>query len=293
MVSRFGLVAFASSLDQIGPFALSVEDTALLLEVIAGYDPYDSTSAPRQFPALSQVLKENEGKKFRIGIPKEYFEHKLHSEVSKNFDEIVILLKKLGHEVKEVSLPHTKYALAVYYIVAPAEAASNLARYDGVKYGLRVEGKSLAEMYKKSRGEGFGREVKRRIMLGTYALSAGYYEAFYLKASKVRTLIKQDFLKAFEEVDLLLTPVSPTPPFKLGEKISDPLQMYLSDIFTIPVNLAGLPSLSLPSGFTSDNLPLGVQVIGSYFKDDLVLSLAYQLEKELNLETIPPILKDL
>jgi len=293
MVSRFGLVAFASSLDQIGPFALNVEDTALLLEVISRHDPYDSTSAPKQFPALSQVLKENEGKKFRIGIPKEYFEHKLDSEVSKNFDEIVMLLKKLGHEVKEVSLPRTKYALAVYYIVAPAEAASNLARYDGVKYGLRVEGKSLAEMYKKSRAEGFGREVKRRIMLGTYALSAGYYEAFYLKASRVRTLIKQDFLKAFEEVDLLLTPVSPTPPFKLGEKISDPLQMYLSDIFTIPVNLAGLPGLSLPSGFTSDNLPLGVQVIGPHFKDDHVLSLAYQIEKELNLEAIPPIIKAL
>ena len=293
LVSRFGLVAFASSLDQIGPFALNIEDTALLLEVISGHDPYDSTSAPREVPHFTQIIQENANTKFRVGIPKEYLEHKLHPEVGKNIEEMISLLKRLGHEVKEVSLPHTKYAISVYYIIAPAEAASNLARYDGVKYGLRVEGKSLIEMYKKSRAEGFGREVKRRIMLGTYALSAGYYDAFYLKASKVRTLIKQDFLKAFEEVDLILTPVSPTPPFKLGEKTSDPLQMYLSDIFTIPVNLAGLPGLSLPSGFTKDGLPLGVQVIGPHFRDDLVLSLGYQIEKELNLETIPPIVKAL
>jgi aspartyl-tRNA(Asn)/glutamyl-tRNA(Gln) amidotransferase subunit A len=242
---------------------------------------------------FTQILQENANSPFRVGIPKEYFEHELHPEVGKNIEEMISLLKRLGHEVKEVSLPHTKYAISVYYIIAPAEAASNLARYDGVKYGLRVEGKSLIEMYKKSRAEGFGREVKRRIMLGTYALSAGYYDAFYLKASKVRTLIKQDFLKAFEEVDLILSPVSPTPPFKLGEKTSDPLQMYLSDIFTIPVNLAGLPGLSLPSGFTKEGLPLGVQIIGPLFGDDLVLSLGYQMERELNLEVIPPILKAL
>ena len=293
LVSRFGLVAFASSLDQIGPFALNIEDAALLLEVISGHDPYDSTSAPREVPSFTQILQENANSKFRVGIPKEYFEHELHPEVGKNIEEMISLLKRLGHEVKEVSLPHTKYAISVYYIIAPAEAASNLARYDGVKYGLRVGGKSLIEMYKKSRAEGFGREVKRRIMLGTYALSAGYYDAFYLKASKVRTLIKQDFLKAFEEVDLILTPVSPTPPFKLGEKTADPLQMYLSYIFTIPVNLAGLPGLSLPSGFTKEGLPLGVQIIGPHFGDDLVLSLGYQMERELNLEVIPPILKGL
>ncbi len=292
LVSRFGLVAFASSLDQIGPFGLTVEDTALLLEVIAGHDTYDSTSAKVDMPSFTQRLKEGKKVKFKIGVPKEYLLDGLHPEVEQNFKEMLSLLIKLGHQVKEISLPHTKYAVAVYYIIAPAEAASNLARYDGVKYGLRVEGRNLLEMYKKSRAHGFGREVKRRIMLGTYALSAGYYEAFYLKASKVRTLIKQDFLEAFKEVDLLVTPVSPTPPFKLGEKTADPLQMYLSDIFTIPVNLAGLPGLSLPSGYTQTGLPLGLQIIGAHFKDDLVLTLAYQLEKALSLTNIPPLIKE-
>jgi len=291
LVSRFGLVAFASSLDQIGPFGITVEDTALLLQIIAGHDPKDSTSAPIEIPDFLKFIKENEKTSYKIGLPKEYFESEIDTEMTKIISEIIEKLKT-KHDIKEISLPHTEYAVATYYIIAPAEASSNLARYDGVKYGFRVEAKNLIEMYKKSRALGFGKEVKRRIMLGTYALSAGYYDAFYLKASKVRTLILQDFLNAFKEVDLILTPVTPTPPFKIGEKIFDPLQMYLSDIFTIPVNLAGLPGISIPIGLTSNNLPVGVQVIGPHFKDELVLSLAYQIEKEVNMKFIPPILKN-
>ncbi len=291
LVSRFGLVAFASSLDQIGPFATTVEDTAYLLQIIAGHDRRDSTSAPVSVPDFLKVIRENEKTSFKIGLPKECFEGKIDEEMAKVIFEVIEKLKK-KHEVKEISLPHTEYAVATYYIIAPAEAFSNLARYDGVKYGFRAESKNLIEMYKKSRALGFGKEVKRRIMLGAYALSAGYYDAFYLKASKVRTLILQDFLSAFKEVDLILTPVSPTPPFKIGEKISDPLQMYLSDIFTIPVNLAGLPGISIPVGLTSNNLPVALQIIGNQFKDDLVLSLAYQVEKEVDMKFIPPILKN-
>ncbi len=291
-VSRYGLVAFASSLDQIGPFATNVEDTALLLQIISGHDPKDSTSAPFDVPDYLQFIKKNENTSYKIGLPKEYFEGGIDKEMAKVIEDLIEKLKK-KHQIKEISLPHTEYAVATYYIIAPAEASSNLARYDGVKYGFRAEAKSLMEMYKKSRALGFGREVKRRIMLGTYALSAGYYDAFYLKASKVRTLITQDFLKAFEEVDLILTPVSPTPPFKIGEKIADPLQMYLSDIFTIPVNLAGVPGLSLPIGLTSNDLPVGLQIIGPHFKDELVLSLAYQIEKEVNTKFIPKILKSI
>ncbi|MCD6489216.1 MAG: Asp-tRNA(Asn)/Glu-tRNA(Gln) amidotransferase subunit GatA [Thermodesulfobacterium sp.] len=290
-VSRFGLVAFASSLDQIGPFATTVEDTALLLQVIAGHDPKDSTSAPVEVPDFLESIKANEKTSFTIGLPKEYFESEIDPEMNKIILEIIEKLKK-KHKIKELSLPHTEYAVATYYIIAPAEAFSNLARYDGVKYGFRAESSNLIEMYKKSRALGFGKEVKRRIMLGAYALSAGYYDAFYLKASKVRTLILHDFLEAFKEVDLILTPVTPTPPFKIGEKISDPLQMYLSDIFTIPVNLAGLPGISVPVGLTSDNLPVAVQVIGPHFRDELVLSLAYQIEKEVNKKFIPSILNE-
>ncbi|MGC9016810.1 MAG: Asp-tRNA(Asn)/Glu-tRNA(Gln) amidotransferase subunit GatA [Caldimicrobium sp.] len=291
LVSRFGLVAFASSLDQIGPFGLTVEDTALLLQAIAGNDPKDSTSAEIEIPNYLEFIENNLNTTFKIGLPKEYFSYDIDPEITKYLEKTIEILKK-RHTMVEISLPHTKYAVATYYIIAPAEASSNLARYDGVKYGFRAEAKSLLEMYKKSRGLGFGKEVKRRIMLGTYALSAGYYDAYYLKASKVRTLIKEDFEKAFKEVDLILTPTTPTPPFRLGEKISDPLQMYLSDIFTIPVNLAGLPALSLPVGLTTDNLPVGVQIIGPQFKDELVLALAYQIEKDLSLKFIPPILKD-
>nr|WP_156955552.1 Asp-tRNA(Asn)/Glu-tRNA(Gln) amidotransferase subunit GatA [Thermodesulfobacterium hydrogeniphilum] len=290
-VSRFGLVAFASSLDQIGPFGVNVEDTALLLQIISGHDPKDSTSAPFEVPDYIEFIKDNEKTSYKIGLPKEYFEGSTDKEITQIIENLINKLKK-KHTIKEISLPHTEYAVATYYIIAPAEASSNLARYDGVKYGFRAEAKNLIEMYKKSRAFGFGKEVKRRIMLGTYALSAGYYDAFYLKASKVRTLITQDFLKAFKEVDLILTPVTPTPPFKIGEKISDPLQMYLSDIFTIPVNLAGVPGISLPIGLTSNNLPIGLQIIGPHFKDELVLSLAYQIEKEVNTKFIPPVVKN-
>jgi aspartyl-tRNA(Asn)/glutamyl-tRNA(Gln) amidotransferase subunit A len=291
LVSRFGLVAFASSLDQIGPFGLTVEDTAYLLQIIAGYDPRDSTSAPIDVPDFLKSIKENEKTSYKIGLPKEYFEGEIDAEMTKIILEIIERLKN-KHHIKEINLPHTEYAVATYYIIAPSEAFSNLARYDGVKYGFRAEAKNLIEMYKKSRALGFGKEVKRRIMLGAYSLSAGYYDAFYLKASKVRTLILQDFLEAFKEVDLILAPVTPTPPFKIGEKISDPLQMYLSDIFTIPVNLAGLPGISVPVGLTSNNLPVAIQVIGPHFKDEHVLSLAYQIEKEVNMKFIPPILKN-
>jgi aspartyl-tRNA(Asn)/glutamyl-tRNA(Gln) amidotransferase subunit A len=268
-----------------------VEDTALLLQAIAGHDPRDSTSADLDIPDYLQFIENNLHTSFKIGLPKEYLSYDLEPEITRFLEKTMEILKK-KHTLVEISLPHTKYAVATYYIIAPAEASSNLARYDGVKYGFRAEAKNLIEMYKKSRGLGFGKEVKRRIMLGTYALSAGYYDAYYLKASKVRTLIKEDFERAFKEVDLILTPTSPTPPFKLGEKISDPLQMYLSDIFTIPVNLAGLPALSLPAGLTENNLPIGVQIIGPQFKDELVLALAYQLEKELSLKLIPTIIKD-
>uniref|UniRef100_A0A7C4NU11 Glutamyl-tRNA(Gln) amidotransferase subunit A n=1 Tax=Thermodesulfobacterium geofontis TaxID=1295609 RepID=A0A7C4NU11_9BACT len=291
LVSRFGLVAFASSLDQIGPFGLTVEDTAYLLQIIAGHDPKDSTSAPIDVPDFLKSIRENEKTSYKIGLPKEYFEGEIDAEMTKIILEIIEKLKS-KHHIKEINLPHTEYAVATYYIIAPSEAFSNLARYDGVKYGFRAEAKSLIEMYKKSRALGFGKEVKRRIMLGAYSLSAGYYDAFYLKASKVRTLILQDFLEAFKEVDLILAPVTPTPPFKIGEKISDPLQMYLSDIFTIPVNLAGLPGISIPVGLTSNNLPVAIQVIGPHFKDEHVLSLAYQIEKEVNMKFIPPILRD-
>jgi len=290
-VSRFGLVAFASSLDQIGPITTCVEDAALLLEVISGHDPRDSTSAPVEVPKYTQVIKQNQTKKYSVGLPKkEFFEGKLDPEVERVLSEVIDLLKK-EHELKEVSLPHTKYAVATYYIIAPSEASSNLARYDGVKYGFRAKAQGLIDMYKKTRAQGFGKEVKRRIMIGTYSLSAGYYDAFYLKASKVRTLIMNDFVKAFKDVDLILTPVSPTPAFKIGEKVSDPLQMYLSDIFTIPVNLAGIPGISIPAGFTKDGLPVGIQILGPHFKDEEVLSLAYQVEQALNLDTVPPVVR--
>lgn len=291
LVSRFGLVAFASSLDQIGPLALNVEDTAILFQIIAGYDPKDSTSAPVSIDNLLSLIEKNSQTSLRIGLPKEYLTGDLHPEIQEALETCLSILRK-KHTLKEISLPHTKYAVATYYIIAPAEASSNLARYDGIRYGFRFESKNLLELYKKSRAQGFGKEVKRRIMLGTYALSAGYYDAYYLKASKVRTLIKRDFEEAFKEVDLIISPTTPTPPFKLGEKVADPLQMYLSDIFTIPVSLAGLPGLSLPVGLTRDNLPIGAQIIGPAFRDDLVLSLAYFLERELSLKLIPPILME-
>ena len=286
-VSRYGLVAFASSLDQIGPLTRTVPDAALLLRVIGGPDPRDSTSYSEPQPDYLAEL-EKPLPRLKLGLPKEYFGEGLSEEIRLRLEEVFREIESLGFELKEVSLPHTEYAVATYYIIAPAEASSNLARYDGVKYGLRVEGRDLLDMYKKTRSRGFGAEVKRRIMIGTYALSAGYYEAYYRKASQVRTLIARDFAEAFKEVDLILTPVTPTPAFRLGEKTQDPLQMYLSDIFTIPVNLAGVVGLSLPVGLTSEGLPVGLQIIGPHFSEPLVLNFGHRVERHLDLGLHPP-----
>jgi len=278
-VSRYGLVAFASSLDQIGPFSKDVRDAALLLQAICGHDFRDSTSVNVPVPDFTQSLVDNV-REMILGIPKECFREGLDPEVESAFREAVRNLEKLGAKTVEVSLPHSEYALAVYYIIAPAEASSNLARYDGVKYGFRAKGSfDLMEMYKETRSQGFGAEVKRRIMLGTYALSAGYYEAYYRKAAQVRTLVRQDFEKTFAHCDVLLTPTAPTPAFKLGEKVDDPLQMYLSDIFTIPCNLAGLPGLSLPSGFSKQGLPIGLQILANHFQEEKMLRAAYVYEQ--------------
>ena len=278
-VSRFGLIAFASSLDQVGPITKDVEDAAILLSCISGHDPKDSTSIKRHTPDYTRALKKDV-RGMRLGIPKEYFIEGLDPQVEKAVREAIDLLKSQGAEIVPVSLPHTEYAVAVYYLIAPAEACSNLARYDGVKYGYRCsQPGNLREMYEQSRSEGFGPEVKRRIMLGTYALSAGYYDAYYKKASQVRTLIRQDFMEAFKTCDLIVTPTAPAPAFKLGEKLSDPLSMYLSDIFTIPTNLAGLPGISLPCGFSEAGLPIGLQIIGNLFAEEQVLHCAYCYEQ--------------
>ena len=276
-VSRYGLVAFASSLDQIGTFSKTTKDTALLLKTIAGHDEKDSTSAAIEVPNYTELLEKNI-KGMKIGLPKEYFEKGLDSEVENALKEAIALYKDLGAQFVEVSLPNTNYAIAVYYIVAPCEASANLARYDGVKYGFRAECSNLLEEYEKTRDQGFGAEVKRRIMLGTYALSSGYYDAYYNKAQKARTLIKMDFENAFKKADILLTPTTPTPAFKIGEKSADPLQMYLSDIFTISCNLAGLPGISIPCGFTKNNLPIGMQLLGKPFDEETLLSAAHQYE---------------
>ncbi len=278
-VSRFGLVAFASSLDQIGPFATSAEDTALLLQVIAGPDGQDSTAVDQPVPDYTAALKKDL-KGLRIGLPKEYFIGGMDQEIDKSVREAVKVLQGMGATVKEISLPNTDYCLAVYYILAPSEASSNLSRFDGVRYGYQAKGATnLLELYEKSRGEGFGPEVKRRIMLGTYALSSGYYDAYYAKAQKVRTLIKQDFDKALEQVDIIATPTSPSPAFKMGEKVADPLQMYLSDIFTISCNLAGVPGLSIPCGLTHQNLPIGLQLLGKPFDEATLLRVAHHYEQ--------------
>lgn len=278
-VSRYGLIAFASSLDQIGPFSYDVRDMAVLLGVIAGYDNKDSTSVNREVEDYSGQLNKLDLKNIRIGLPKEYFIDGISKEVSAKVKTAVKEYEKLGAKFEEVSLPHTDYATAVYYIIAPSEASSNLARYDSVKYGLRSgEAKDLLEMYEKSRDEGFGMEVKRRIMIGTYALSSGYYDAYYKKAQKVRMLIKNDFDKVFKKVDCLLTPTSPTPAFKVGEK-SDPLQMYMSDIFTISANLAGIPGISMPCGFTKSGLPVGFQLLGKPFDELTLLQLGYKYQQ--------------
>jgi aspartyl-tRNA(Asn)/glutamyl-tRNA(Gln) amidotransferase subunit A len=277
-VSRFGIIAFASSMDQVGPLTKDVQDAALLLEAIAGHDPADSTSVDRPVPRYSEALTEDV-KGLRLGIPKEYFVTGMQTEVEKAVRTAIRELEKNGAVIEEISLPHTEYAVAVYYIVATAEASSNLARYDGMRYGHRATAKDLTETYMISRGEGFGPEVKRRIMLGTYALSAGYYDAYYLKAQRVRTLIKRDFDEAFKRCDAIVTPTTPTTAFKLGEKIQDPLQMYLSDIYTISINLAGLPALSLPCGFDRAGMPIGMQIIGKHFDEATILRVGHAYEQ--------------
>ena len=289
-VSRFGLVAFASSLDQIGPFTKDAEDCALVLNAICGHDPQDSTSVDLPVPDFTKsLLPELQG--FRVGIPAEYFVEGMDPEVEAAVKKAIEVLKGLGATCEQVSLPHTEYAVAVYYLVATAEASSNLARYDGVKYGYRTKKPAdLIEMYSRTRAEGFGAEVKRRIMLGTYALSSGYYDAYYLKAQKVRTLICQDFARAFEKFDVLITPTAPTPAFRIGEKVDDPLQMYLSDIFTIPCNLAGLPGISIPCGFSQAGLPIGLQILGRPFDEAKVLRAAYAYQQATDWHQRRPIL---
>jgi aspartyl-tRNA(Asn)/glutamyl-tRNA(Gln) amidotransferase subunit A len=276
-VSRYGLVAYASSLDSIGPFAQTVEDVALLLGAIAGHDPLDSTSVDTPVPDYAGGL-DGDIKGLRIGVPKEYFVEGMQPAVDEAVRAAVDALADLGAEIVEISLPHTDVALPVYYLVATAEASANLARFEGIRYGPRVEGGSMWETYRQTRGAGFGQEVKRRIMLGTYALSAGYYDAYYLKAQKVRTLIKQDFDQAFESVDVIACPVSPTTAFRIGERIDDPLQMYLSDIFTLAANLAGICGLSVPCGFDDAGLPVGLQLMGPAFGEGAILNAghAYQ-----------------
>jgi aspartyl-tRNA(Asn)/glutamyl-tRNA(Gln) amidotransferase subunit A len=272
------LIAFASSLDQIGVLTKDVTDAAILLGAIAGHDPCDSTSADMPVPDYRAALT-GDVRGVRVGVPREYFIEGLQADVEAAVRAAVDTLAALGAEVREVSLPHTDYALPVYYLIAPAEASANLARYDGVRYGLRAESASLHALYETTRGQGLGPEVKRRIMLGTYALSAGYYEAYYLKAQKARTLIKADFDSAFEEVDVILGPTSPTTAFRIGEKIDDPLQMYLSDVFTLSMNLAGICGLSLPCGFDEGGLPIGLQVTGPAFGEEQVLGVAYAYEQ--------------
>ena len=278
-VSRYGLVAFASSLDQVGPFSKDVRDNATLLNVISGYDQRDSTSVNQPVPDYTKALDGNI-KGLRLGLPKEYMIGGLDPEVKAAVDAAVKQLESLGATVEEISLPHTEYAAATYYIIAPAEASANLARFDGIRYCARVDGADPIELYAKTRGAGFGPEVKRRIILGTYVLSSGYYDAYYLRAQKVRTLIRQDFLKAFEKVDAIVTPTAPTAAFKIGEKSDDPLQMYLSDVFTISCNLAGICGVSLPCGFTrSPKLPIGLQLLGKPFGEEVMLKIAHAYEQ--------------
>ncbi len=278
-VSRFGMIAFASSLDQAGPLTKTVEDSAIILNAISGSDRRDSTCVDSPVPDYTRSLTEDL-KGIKVGIPKEYFIDGMDPDVEESAKQAIEVLRDLGAEIIEISLPHTEYAVLTYYIIAPSEASSNLARYDGVKYGYRAEGaKNLIDMYKKTRAEGFGEEVKRRIMLGTYALSAGYYDAYYLKALRVRTLIKQDFDRAFEQVDAIVAPTSPETAFKIGEKTDDPIKMYLSDVLTIPCNIAGLPGISLPSGLSSNGLPIGIQVLGKPFDEETVLRVAHAYEK--------------
>lgn len=281
-VSRYGLIAFASSLDQIGPFARSVRDAAVLLQAIAGHDPRDSTSVALEVPDYARGIDElaRSGRAWRLGIPREYFGEGLDPEVGAAVERAIEEYRRMGCEIREVSLPHTKYAIGAYYIIATAECSSNLARFDGVRYGHRsARATDAVDLYFKTRAEGFGPEVKRRIILGTYVLSSGYYDAYYLRAQKVRTLIRRDFLEAYKQVDAIITPTSPTPAFRKGEKAANPLAMYLNDIYTIGVNLAGLPGISVPCGFTRGGLPIGLQVIGQPFKETELLAVAAAYEE--------------
>ena len=279
LVSRYGLVAFASSLDQVGPLGRSVEDTAILLNAIAGYDPKDATSLKVEVPDYTQFLTPDvKGKK--VGVIRETFGDGLDPEVEKAIQGAIAQLKDLGAEIQEISCPRFRYGIAAYYIIAPSEASANLARYDGVRYGARAEdAENLMDMYTRTRSEGFGAEVKRRIMIGTYVLSAGYYDAYYLQAQKVRTLIKQDFEQAFSQVDVLVSPTAPTTAFKMGEKTADPLSMYLTDLMTIPVNLAGLPGMSVPCGFDAQGMPIGLQIIGNVLREDQIFQVASAYEQ--------------
>ncbi len=289
-VSRFGMIAYASSLDQAGPFTKDAEDMAIMLNAIAGVDKFDSTTSTRNVPDYKSFLNQSL-KGLTIGIPKEYLIDGIDKDVMNTFNKSIEILKGEGVEFKEITLPHTDYVVSTYYLIATAEASSNLARFDGIKYGLRSENfDSLKSLYKETRNEGFGKEVKRRILLGTFVLSSGYYDAYYLKAQKVRTLIKNDFVNAFSDVDLIMTPVTPTPPFKFGEKMDDPVQMYLSDIFTLGTNLAGLPGISIPAGFSANNLPIGIQLIGNYYDEGSLIKVASAFEKQTNLKNIKPIL---
>ncbi|MBM9613124.1 Asp-tRNA(Asn)/Glu-tRNA(Gln) amidotransferase subunit GatA [Desulfobulbus rhabdoformis] len=289
-VSRYGLVAFASSLDQVGPLTKDVRDCALMMNAISGHDPLDSTSIKVDVPDFTASLTDGLGG-VKVGIPQEYFGQGLDPEVEKSVREGITMLQEAGAEIVEVNLPHTDYCVAVYYLIAPAEASSNLARFDGVRYGFRdKEADSLIEMYNRSRSQGFGEEVKRRILIGTYALSSGYYDAFYKKASQVRTLIKDDFAKAFAQCDLMVSPVCPTPSWKMGEKADDPLAMYLSDILTLSANLAGIPGMSVPCGFSSNGLPIGMQLQATHFNEEVLLKAAYNLEQRAGVVGKKPVI---
>lgn len=279
-VSRYGLIAFASSLDTVGPIAKTVKDAAIMLQVLAGHDPLDSTSSDLPVPNYIDAI-EQPVRGMRIGIPDEYFPDGLDGEIREAIDNSLNNLRGAGCEIRRISLPHTRYAIPAYYIIATAEASANLARYDGVRYGLRAGGRTVTEMYRRTRDAGFGPEVKRRILLGTYALSEGYYDAYYLKAQRVRTLVAQDFENAFREVDVIVTPTTPSAAFKLGEKIDDPLAMYLADVFTVTANLAGIPAISVPCGATRTGLPIGLQILGRHFEEAAVLRVSHVVEHEL------------
>ena len=293
MVSRYGLAAFASSLDQIGPFSKTVEDAALLLEIISGHDPLDSTSFPTEIPSYTQKINDPI-EPCTLGLPKEFFGEGMDNEVRNSIEKAVEFYRSQGHRIVEVSLPTTDLAVPVYYVIATAEASSNLARYDGIRYTSRSNrAKNAVDVYAKSRGEGFGEEVKRRCILGAYGLSSGYYDAYYLKAQKTRTLIREDFNRVFKEVDAIITPTSPTPAFEFGSKSDDPISMYLSDIYTISTNLAGLPAISVPCGFTEANLPIGLQLIGRAFNESSLLKIAHAYDREHKFGCFsPPLAKE-